>query len=253
MEIEDNLTNGHDIYFKPDFPKQIISGSIKFEEFKKRKLKENGKDAKLFYCKPDNIYFYESEKNCEAEPYYKKRCPLCKKYICYFCKSQESNSAELNRGYCCIKLFIHDLLFYSGKQYLKGKDFDWIDRPFRNITILSILPLTGFIAYSIVFFNVLLFELIIKRNPKENKLHGENELYLFHDKKIYTDYYFFTFSYPNLFTSLIYLSGLSFSICYTIYDIYFKILLLIISLFTKFYPFKYFIGVITNGIITVPG
>ena len=253
MEIEDNLANEHDIYFKPDFPKQIISGSIKFEEFKKRKLKEQGKDAKLFYCKTNNIYFYESEKNCEAEPYYKKRCPLCKKYICYFCKSQESYSAELNIGYCCIKLFVHDLLFYRAKKFLEEPYFDWIDAPFRNITILSILPITGFIAYYIVFLNILLFELIIKTNPKENKLHGENELHLFHYNRIYTHYYFFTFSYPNLFTSLIYLSGLSLSICYTIYDIYFKILLLIISLFTKFCPFIYFIGVINNGIITVPG
>jgi len=80
----DSLTNEDDIYFKPDFPKQIINGSINFEKFKKRKLKELGKDAKLFHCKTDNIYFYESEKNCEANPYYNKRCPLCKKIYLLF-------------------------------------------------------------------------------------------------------------------------------------------------------------------------
>jgi len=244
----DNITIEDDIYFKPDFPKQIINESIKFEKFKKRKLKEYGKDAKLFHCEIDNIYFYESEENCEARPYYNKKCPLCNKYICYFCKSQESNSEELYSGYCCIKLFIHNLLFYDAKQYLNGKHFDMGIKVFRNITILSILPLTGFITYYILFFNILLFELSIKRSPKENKLRRKNELYFMDDNKTYTDYYIYTFNYFNLFSNLIYFSGFALSICYTIYDIYFKILFLIISLLTKFYPFKYFIGVMNEGI-----
>ena len=129
---------------------------------------------------------------------------------------------------------------------MNGKNLDMGNEVFRNITILSILPLTGFIAYYILFFNILLFELSIKKSPKVSKLHGN-------DNKSYTDYYIFTFSHSQFFTILIYLSGLSLSICYTIYDIYFKILLLITSLVARFYPFKYFIGVMNEGIKSVPG
>ena len=60
-EGEENLMNINN-YFKLDFSGQKLEGYRKFEEFKKQQLIELGKDAKLFHCKTDNIYFYVSKK-----------------------------------------------------------------------------------------------------------------------------------------------------------------------------------------------
>ena len=84
-DIKENLivTNK---YFKLDFSGQKIEGNKDFEEFKNKQIIELCKDAKLFQCKKDNIYFYISKKDCKLHPYYSKKCPLCKNSICYFSK-----------------------------------------------------------------------------------------------------------------------------------------------------------------------
>ena len=56
FENNENLIDINE-YFKLDFPNQNIERNRKFEEFKKQKLNELGKDAKLLFCKNDNIYF----------------------------------------------------------------------------------------------------------------------------------------------------------------------------------------------------
>ena len=69
-------------YFQLDFSEQTLKGNRKFEEFKKQRLNELGKDSKLFHCKHDNIYFYVRKKECEIvdenNRCYFKQCPSCK-------------------------------------------------------------------------------------------------------------------------------------------------------------------------------
>ena len=43
------------------------------------------------------------------------------------------------------------------------------------------------------------------------------------------------------------LIGFMNSVCYFLYDIYFKLLLVFISLFSNFYPLKYYIGILVYG------
>ena len=78
-ENNENLVDMND-YFQLDFAEQTIKGNRKFEEFKKQRLNELGKDAKLFHCKNDNIYFYISKKECEIDDNnnhcYCKQCSL---------------------------------------------------------------------------------------------------------------------------------------------------------------------------------
>jgi len=74
------------LYFKLDFPEQNLKGNRKFEEFKNKKLKEYGKDAKLFFCKNDNIYFYVHIDNCEIFPFFYEQCPLCESYMLFLWK-----------------------------------------------------------------------------------------------------------------------------------------------------------------------
>ena len=56
-DIMDNNIKYTDI-FKSDYKYQKLNNNIKFKKWKKEMLKKYGIEAKLFYCKKDNIYFY---------------------------------------------------------------------------------------------------------------------------------------------------------------------------------------------------
>ena len=103
MENDIRNENYENYYFQLDFAKEDIKGNRFFEEFKKQRLKELGKDAKLFHCKNDNVLFYVSKAECKINNtnnhYYCKKCPLCKNYICYFCERISHNPRE--REKCC--------------------------------------------------------------------------------------------------------------------------------------------------------
>ena len=71
IEDQEGLLHAND-YFKLDFPGQNLKGNKLYEDFKKRKLKELGNDAKLFYCKRENLYFYKSKNECKEAPFYYK-------------------------------------------------------------------------------------------------------------------------------------------------------------------------------------
>ena len=49
---------------------------------------------------------------------------------------------------------------------------------------------------------------------------------------------------------IVILNAISFVICYTIIAFYLNILILIVSLFTKFYPVKYSVGIL-GGLLTL--
>ena len=101
----ENLIDMND-YFKLDFSKEELKGNRKFEEFKKQRLNELGKDAKLFHCKNDNVLFYVSKSECKTLPFYFKKCPLCNNHICYFCERNSKQPIERN-GNCCPKLSLY--------------------------------------------------------------------------------------------------------------------------------------------------
>ena len=231
---EENLIDLNN-YFKLDFSEQKLEGNRKFEEFKKQQLIKLGKDAKLFQCKTDNIYFYVSKKNCKIIPYYFKKCPLCNKYACYFCK--RNFVEERKNTFCCKKLSLYNLFFNYGFFYLK--DMNQLNTKtncdFIGILILDLITLFSWFFYSMIFFSSLFFSSILKEQMWK------------HQSEPYSNYAeYFNKSNNGLFFGII-IFGYSFalSICYTIINIYLKIILLIISLFTKFYPYKYYVGIIT--------
>ncbi len=103
-ENEENLIDINE-YFKLDFPAQKLKGNRQFEEYKIEKINQLGRDAKLFHCNIDHIYFYVSKAQCKILPYYLKECPLCKNYICYFC--ERNFTAAEHKGNCCPKLNLY--------------------------------------------------------------------------------------------------------------------------------------------------
>jgi hypothetical protein len=243
-EIQDKqliLTDNDANYFKLDFPNQKLEGNKSFEKYKNDKLKELGYDSKLFHCKNDNLYFYISKRDCEAIPLYYKKCPLCKNYICYFCHRHRATPPVIeNSSICCLKLKLNYLFKIKGFEYFK--EFNTLTEKKKNdfimITITFFIPIVILFLIFILASNVLFHGLFLKDKKwrNNNNLHGER----------YYDY-FKNYSFGMMMT-LELLQAICYSICYTIYFIYFNVFILIISLFSKFYPLKYIIGIFENSI-----
>ena len=217
MENEYN-SEIRDKYFKMDYFGQLLKGNNKFNEFKKQKLLKYGNDAKLFKCKFDNIYFYISNKNCKTFPFYYKECPLCKNKICYFCSKRVSIGGNDN-GNCCLKRKLYYLFLYKGFYYFKGLDkVDELKRDdFYLFFILSLIPVFGLFLNIITISGYFCLILQFKNTSK---------CYSDHFKEIYC---------CNLILHILLLTSILLSIIFFIYDIYFKIILLIFSLIFKFY------------------
>ena len=228
-------------FFKIDFPGQNLEGNNKFIEFQKQKLSQYGKDAKLFKCKYDNLYFYVSKVNCNTFPFYFKECPFCHKKICYFCSSTIYSQEEDN-GNCCIKRKLYYLFFHNGFAYINNDNLAEINKEdFKYFLILSSIPLIGgflvIVSFSTFFFFFLELKDIKRKNDVNALQYG----------RTYSEYINQYYSHCIILTLYI-TSFILLSICFFVYDIYFKILLLFISLFSKFYPLKYFIGLIVFGL-----
>ena len=236
MENEnyENLVVMND-YFQLDFAEQTIKGNRKFEEFKKQRLNKLGKDAKLFHCTNDNIYFYISKKECEIDDNnnhcYCKQCSLCKNYICYFC--ERIGQGKPYKGNCCILSRLYYLFFVNGPREGK-KDFSRIyleeTNHFIVFIILNLIPFTKYFVNSFSIFLSLFGGLHLKDKKWKNYTYvdyicGEEEPFI-------------------VFSHIILLStALALSICYTVISLYLNIIILIISVFSKFYPIKYLFGV----------
>jgi hypothetical protein len=231
-ENDENLIDRTE-YFKLDFSEQIIKGNRNFEEFKKQKLNELGKDAKLFHCKNDNIYFYISKKECEIHDndniYYTKNCPKCKNYICYFCEKIDRNYYD-----CCAISRIYYVFFINGIEYCEDDEED-ID--FIYFLIFDLIPLTKCFLYSLLFFRILFFDILLKDKKWKKQINDHRTYY---------------WQYLDNRKSIIYLAlitySISYSICYIIIAFYLNILILIVSLFTKFYVLKYSVGILRNSL-----
>ena len=222
-------------YFKLDYPKQRIKGNQSFEKYKNLKLKELGNDSELFYCKNDFLYFYVSKRDCNAMPFYYKQCPLCKYYICYFCQRTTSQPIGFNAN-CCIKLRLYYLFFLKGFVYLN--EFEQLSIAQKNGFYLALkISLIPFLNLLYLFSCVILifFRLLLKDKKWRYDVHPSHNTY--------NDYYQLYNSF-KIIMILMTSQAILYSICYTIYSLYFNIFIFMISLFFKFYPLKYIIGIL---------
>ena len=235
-------------YFKLDFPEQKLKGNRKFEEFKKQKLKELGKDAKLFHCIKDNIYFYVSKTECKILPYYYKKCPLCDNYVCYFCNRRTKRPIG-EKGNCCPILSLYYLLFNLRFIYLNEKLQNRCSIVgYSFITLEIFLPYFGPSILIVFIYGQLFLNLSKKQNISIDSLN--DEMFDF-GNKIYETYgSYFEINKRNFFTFFIFIEGffgMGMAISFSIYYMYFITLLFVISLFTKFQPLKFYIGIIFHS------
>ena len=78
-------------------------------------INKYGKNVKFFKCIKDKLFFCIKNKN-----YYIK-CPLCNRYICYYC-SFYTYSEENKWISCCLKRSISEHILYNSPNY-NGKEF----------------------------------------------------------------------------------------------------------------------------------
>ena len=209
-------------FFKIDYDNQNLDNNIDYQNWKESMLQNYGKDAKLFRCLNDKILFFNKYIDSMSIFNYFQKCPICKKYICYFCSYSSNLKEEIIK--CCyrraiITLFIHDIPIYV------KNEFNWTWDNF-----IFLIPGLNFFSIFIAINEYFLHELASKQS-KQNK-NGKLEV---------------SDSLNNrLFLTFIALTGILIYIPLIIYNIFFIIFMLLISIPFEFYPIKYMLSLI-NG------
>ena len=206
--------------FHLDYKGQALKSTKKFITWKNRMLEKYGNNAKLFKCIYENAYFYVSKKDFNNMHLYKSICPSCNRKICYFC-SRALNS-DYDPGNCCVKRRILYMIYEDGLALLDSQDYS-----------------REFIQFLFPFLTLFFIIGIISKN-------------LYHTLRVFKnnidyDYYFKddTISWLKVFING--LIAFMLSIPFIIHDIYLKIFLLFISIFSKNIPIKYYLGILNRG------
>ena len=232
-ELDDKNISNSECAFQLDYSNQSLKENKKFQKWKIQMLKKYGNDAKLFKCKNDNCYFYGSNKECKTKPLGAAYCPICRRSICYYCLSI-SYDDSLDCGKCCVKRRVYCMLFQDGYSFIKPESYDDPDAYYSFLKIFFI-PIVSFMNFVAYFSATYFYKLDMKSEDG-----GTCESIFYKDD-----------NHGRLFmTEIVVNVGIAFalSIPFLIIDIYFKILLLIISLPFKNYPLKYYFGILYQGL-----
>ena len=231
-ERNENTINLKDNIFNLEYSEQNISNNKKYKKWEESMLKIYGNDAKLFKCIQDKILFFTTYDDCINYPAYKCKCPKCGNIICHFCSSIDTLNVI-----CCYKRLIYNILFHNGLSFIKkvdrNEDIQLISNDYTILLIL--IPGLNLCATNYIYVDITLFSLITNTIAYDDK--GNRETYLYKFQK-------------SCFSSIIiYLFAFSFflnSISFFILNFYFIIFLILISIPFKFYPLKYYFGLIST-------
>ena len=210
--------------FRLDYKGQSLKYSLKFNLWKKRMLQKYGNDAKLFKCSYDKTFFFSSNEDFGNMPLYSCKCPSCNKSICYY---RSGFAYDRNAfGKCCLKRRIYYKFFYDGFLFIKGEN-----ESFKKYFLIFLLPFcTFFLLVGVTCCDF---------------------FYMLKDKKSINHYKIHYFKDTNFFWFSILINGLMaiiLLITYSIFSLNFKIFLFFISIFTKIYPIKFYLGIIKGGL-----
>ena len=227
----DNQNIKKNDFFRLDYEGQLIKNSKKFDEWKKEQLSKYGSNAKLYKCNSDNGYFYSPIENSKYFSFDAKQCPSCNQQICYFCSrvtninNEDDSHNKLSE--CCQTSNIYYLLFHKAKRFLTELDDDDIIQKigYEQSVIKFYFPLYSFIYLVGIIFFCLFQGLIYKNNTFE-------EQYFKDDCASSTSIFINT------------MVGFLLSLIFFIYSIYFKLILILASVFFNKYPLKYYLGII---------
>ena len=219
--------------FRKEYESQNLNKSVEFKNWKNSMIEKYGRNAKLFNCIYDNIYFYTSNKECKTYPLYQSICPLCNNPICYFCHRYGSDS--YGNGTCCVRRKIYCFFFMDGLRLiapLSEKDYP---PNFDETLKFFLIPGINLLFFMATMHTSLFYKLSVK-NYKNKK--NDNGYLLNYELR-----------YNKCYTTLQILVGIdiAFSIIltlsYVLLNLYFIVIILIISIPFKFYPMKYYMGI----------
>ena len=224
--INENFINNVENKFEMEFFGQNLKKNESFIKWQNGMKKIYGNNAKLFQCQKDKTFYYASSSDCKKYPLYKRKCPICNNSICYFCLKYTNDNCDF--GNCCVYrriicLFLQDAFVIINKKY---DDFYEIFK-FFIIPLFSAFFFIGLV--SACFF----YKLKLANDKSNNGYllnyedHLENNMFIF-----------------KVVVAINVAFAIMLSIPLFLLDIYFKIFLIIISIFSKNYPMKYYFGML---------
>ena len=119
--INEKIINIAENKFEMEYFGQNLNKNESFIQWQNEMKKIYGKDAKLFKCKKDKIFYYGRFSDCKKEPLYKIKCPICKLSNCYFCSKHLDDYVDY--GKCCLSRRIYYLFFQDAFEFLGDDDY----------------------------------------------------------------------------------------------------------------------------------
>ena len=233
-EKENNLFESilPDNVFKTEYASQSLNtNNIEFRNWKNKMIQKYGRDAKLFKCKKDNILFYASNEDCKSYPFYQSICSCCKNPICYYCHRYGKD--DDGNGLCCLSRKFHCFFLQDGL-LLINPDAKGVHHPdFQKSLILFLIPGINLLLF-IGTMHIQLFYAISLSNEEDHNGYIKNYEFRCKDNN------------EMIFQILV---GIDFAFSivltlpYVLLNIYFIIIMLIISIPFKLYPMKYYMGI----------
>jgi len=213
-------------YFICEYANQELNdNNLQFLNWKNSMKKKYGKNAKLFRCLKDKIYFYTTNDECKKYPIYQSQCPKCFCDICYYCSVDSEDSFGEN-GTCCLKRKIKCMLYQDCYRYINPIHEEENLLPLKKAFISFIIPVISLLTLITQTQGIYYYKLKYK---KEKNLWQYGEYY----------------EHLKLYDYIVYINiGIAFSLIIPLFfiHIYFILFLLLISIPFKFIPVKYFLG-----------
>ena len=216
--------------FKFDYEGQTIEKNKLFIHWKKVMLSKYGKDAKLFKCLKDKIFFYTSYNEYNNIYFRQGKCPICKNPICYYC-SRYYDDFFGEKASCCLERKIKYIFLKDSHIYINQID----ETLFKGYIIYFFIPGWSFLFLFFRIQNSLFYKLAMKDAKLDEK--GYLPLY-----KYNTENADFIFN-MNFFLCIL------LTIPLFIINIYIILFTFIISVPFKYIPLKYIVGIAYGSFI----
>ena len=226
LSMIENYSEQSNEFFKVDYKGQLLKDNIRFQTFKKEQQKKYGSNAKLYYSKNEEVYFYAPSKNNSSILFEASRkCPLNGYNICYFCSSHAYTN-------CCSKNNFYRLFFEHGLTFIDNVD---VKLEKHKVTYKQLYPKFFIPLYTYIYLiGIISF----------NLFHGLR----YNGKNKERNFYFQENCSGGCSIVLNFFYGIILYLIFFIHTIYFKLLILISSIFFKKRPFRYYIGIIGFGV-----
>ena len=243
MENETNINlienkESEDI-FKLDYYEQNYNTNAEFRRWRNSMMIKFGRNSRLFKCMDDEILFCSTNEDCKNFPFYQSKCPLCKNHICFFC--HRSSTDSFGPGTCCLRRRFYCTFFQIGFDLINPIDREhYYGHDFHKALIFYFIPGINLLFF-IAEMHVSLFYKLGLKNYKPKKYNKYIKDYELRYKKNYKTL--------QILVGIDIAFSIALTFSYILLNLYFIIILTIISLPFKLYPMKYYISIAYRNII----